>query len=68
MPVVVVKSKSRATASAAAASLSVSLNQRIRQTTEQLLDAADRVLVVYEPSGAANIYYEGGSKNGTGAN
>lgn len=63
MPVVVLKSKARATAASM-----LSLNQRIKQTTEQLLDAADRVLVVYEPSGAANIYYEGGSKNVTGPN
>lgn len=63
MPVVTIKSKPRTNAAAAHA-----LSHQIQKKTEHLLDTADRVLVVYEPSGSANIYYEGGSKPSTGAN
>ena len=66
MPVVTIKKQHQRTPSSATAALMA----RVQQKTETLLDAADRVLVVYEPSGTANIYYEGGAaKTGTsGAN
>lgn len=64
MPVVTIKSKARSSAAAAATALS----NQIQKKTADLLDAADRVLVVYEPTGA-NIYYEGAGKpGGHGAN
>ena len=53
MPCVTIKRKAAKTAEAAS-----HLMQRVQQKTTDLLDAADRVLVVYEQSGA-NIYYEG---------
>lgn len=64
MPVVTIKSKPRTAAPQAASALM----QKVQEKAEDLLDAADRVLVVYEPSGAANIYYEGGSKPATRTN
>lgn len=56
MPCVTIKRKARNTAQAAA-----TLMEQVQQKTQGLLDAADRVLVVYEQSGA-NIYYENGDR------